>query len=329
MMLGGMLPGVRDPRLARVDAAARGWSRPLVGPAPRASDGLVDDSPLGWQDTPVWRAAWARLAAFGVGVLAISAGVAGLTNDRLYDLVAELASCLGAWLAVVVVLEGRRHPVEWRLRRWPGLLAGLAVGAILCALSVAVLWALRCSHLAGLSPTPPHWTAWWTLGVVAGISEEIMLRGVVFRLAESWLGTWWAVLGSGLVFGLLHLGNPHATLVGALAVAIEAGLSLALLYAWTRSLWVVMGAHAAWNLMEGPVFGLVVSGSSAQGHGLLVTRLAGPDLLTGGPFGIEASLVSVLTWSVLTCWLAWRIHRSGTAVRPVWVRHRTLPGNPI
>ncbi len=318
-----------DPRLDALDDAARAWNRPLVGPLPRLTDGLVDDSPLGWQDTPWWRGAGVRLVAFVVMLLGVDALIVWAVAPRapqLADLGAELVSAVGAWWVVVRILEGRRVRLEWRLARWPGLLVGLGLGAGVCVLCFGVLMAVGVARVTGWNPAPPGFATWWTIGIVSGIAEELMLRGIVFRLAESVLGTWLAVAASGLLFGALHLGNPHATVVGALAIAVEAGLSLALLYALTRNLWVVIGTHAAWNLLEGPVLGLVVSGNTSRGDGLLVTDMTGPDLLTGGAFGLEASLVAVLVWSVVTWWAARALVRRGGVVDPFWVRHRRLPG---
>ncbi len=56
-------------------------------------------------------------------------------------------------------------------------------------------------------------------------TEELLFRGVLFRIVEGWLGTWGALAVTGLLFGALHLVNPGASVVGALALAIEAGLT--------------------------------------------------------------------------------------------------------
>jgi hypothetical protein len=97
---------------------------------------------------------------------------------------------------------------------------------------------------------------------------------------------------SALLFGATHLTNPHATPVGTIAVAIDGGIMLAGLFMLTRSVWPCVGLHWAWNLFEGPVFGLPDSG--ATGPSLLTAAVTGPHLLTGGVFGPEAGLVAVI-----------------------------------
>jgi len=164
---------------------------------------------------------------------------------------------------------------------------------------------------------------------VAGVAEEIVLRGVLFRYVESLLGTWASVAISAVIFGGLHLSNENATLTGAVAIALEAGVMFAVLYALTRSLWVVVGVHAGWNLMQGLGLGIVVSGSSDTGMGFLVSNPTGPEFVSGGGFGIEASVVSVVVWLLVAAYLSWRLVRTGGVVAPAWVRHRRLPGNPV
>ena len=133
----------------------------------------------------------------------------------------------------------------------------------------------------------------------AAVTEELIFRGVLFRIVEGRIGTWLALALTGLLFGLAHLFNPHATLWGALAIAIEAGGMLAAAYAATRNLWVPIGLHFGWNFAEGGIFGTDVSGKSGP-QGLLHGVLSGPTALSGGEFGPEASVYAVLAGVVMT-----------------------------
>jgi membrane protease YdiL (CAAX protease family) len=133
--------------------------------------------------------------------------------------------------------------------------------------------------------------------VGAAVTEEIVFRAVLFRiLAQRW-GTGVALTVSALLFGLLHLVNPGASVWGAIAIAIEAGLMLGAAYALTRSLWFPIGLHFGWNMAEGGIFGTTVSGSTNHG-GLLHTVLDGPNILTGGDFGPEASVFAILACGI-------------------------------
>lgn len=236
---------------------------------------------------------------------------------RLVALVATVA----AYLVLILVIEKRRPPCELKPSRAGGLLVGLAIGAGAMLLSFVLVLALGGFQIEGLRT--PDWPAWWatvfSAGVVAGVSEEMLFRGILFRLTEEVVGTWAAVAFSGILFGLAHMGNPDATWRGAITIAIQAGVSIALLYAVTRSLWVVMGMHAAWNVVQGPLLGVPISGTG-EANGFLQVAPRGSDWISGGAFGIEASLVSVAVLVALSIFLGWRLTRSDAVVAPMWVR---------
>jgi membrane protease YdiL (CAAX protease family) len=147
--------------------------------------------------------------------------------------------------------------------------------------------------------------------LAAAIQEELVFRGMIFRLLERALGSWIAVILSALAFGALHILNPGATLVSTLAITLTAGVIMAAIYLLTRSLWWVIGLHLGWNFFEGPVFGAQVSGHSVYG-GFFSASLTGPQAWTGGAFGPEAGLVAILivgSVGLLLCIRAARQHR--------------------
>lgn len=160
------------------------------------------------------------------------------------------------------------------------------------------------------------------LGFMAAVAvtEELLFRGVLFRIVEERTGTWIALLLTGVVFGLTHLLNPNASLWGATAIAIEAGFMLAACYAATRNLWVPIGLHFGWNFAAGGIFGSVVSGSGPS-EGLLDATMSGPTLVTGGDFGPEGSLYTVAAGVLLTLIFMWLAHRRGHIVSR---RHRAV-----
>ena len=197
------------------------------------------------------------------------------------------------------------------------LVAGLAIGALLFSLVVAVIALLGGYQVVGTRPASVLYPI-IGLSIVSGVTEEIMLRGLFFRIIENWLGSWVALALSAALFGALHLGNPNATLVAGGAIAIEAGVMLAAIYMVTRRLWAAIGLHAAWNFTQGGVFGIPVSGFDVQG--LLVPRITGPELLTGGDFGAEASLPAMLICTAFGIALLVIAARRGQVMQPYWRR---------
>ena len=158
------------------------------------------------------------------------------------------------------------------------------------------------------------------IGIFPGFSEEIALRGLFFRLVERWLGSWAALILSAFFFGFGHIFNPGATWVAAVGIAFEAGILLAALYMITRRLWMAIGLHAAWNFAEGGIFGTPVSG--LQVSGLLRPWIGGPELVTGGSFGPEASLPAMAVATTVGAALLFVAWRRGQFIAPSWVRRR-------
>jgi membrane protease YdiL (CAAX protease family) len=106
-----------------------------------------------------------------------------------------------------------------------------------------------------------------------------------------------------------------------LCIAVEAGLLLGAAYMLTRSLWLPMGLHAAWNFTQGEIFDVPVSGLDE--HGLVQAKLSGPALLSGGGFGLEASLFAMVIATTAGIWLVWLAVKRGQLMQPRWVRLRS------
>ena len=270
--------------------------------------------------SPVARIVFFAAMLLGFGFLVeLSVATLGWTDKSasplqhaLATLGVQLLPALAAYLILVKLIEQRRAS-ELAPRDIATFgAAGVLIGAVLFSLVVAVLWLAGSYHVTGTNPQVDWLPAVLVAGIGAGIGEEIVMRGVLFRIVEEGLGTWWALLVSALAFGAAHIANPAATLWSSAAIAIEAGVLLALLYAVTRSLWACVGLHAAWNIMQGTVYGIPVSGGKADGW--LVSQRTGPDWLSGGAFGAEASVVALAVCSTLSVVLLMVALRRGALV---------------
>jgi len=149
--------------------------------------------------------------------------------------------------------------------------------------------------------------------------EELVFRGVLFRIIEQGLGSWLALVISAVIFGGLHLLNENATVFGAIAVMLQAGLMLGAAFMATRRLWLPIGTHFAWNFMQSGVFGIAVSGNEPH-DGLIKSSLTGPDILTGGSFGVEGSIVTIALGVALSIYLLWVARKRRNIVPPPWRR---------
>jgi len=232
-----------------------------------------------------------------------------------------LTLLLGVATAVLAVIVYARV-VRWSERREPvevarqgaarALTRGTLIGVALFAaviVNIALVGGYRIDGLGSLTGA---------IGLIgfmaaAAVTEELLFRGILFRIIEERTGTWLALVLTGLLFGLSHLFNPHASLWGAIAIAIEAGGMLAAAYAATRTLWVPIGVHFGWNFAAAGIFGTEVSGNGAT-QGLLHGVTSGPALLTGGEFGPEASPYAVVFGLLLTGAFMWLARRRGNVV---------------
>ncbi|GIG41660.1 CPBP family intramembrane glutamic endopeptidase [Cellulomonas phragmiteti] len=224
--------------------------------------------------------------------------------------VAVLALLAYAW---VVRRTEHRTPVEVGPDGAGGAFGrGLLLGVLWCGAVIACLAAGGGYRVQGVGSVT---VVVGTVGFLAAgaVAEELIFRGLVFRLVEERTGTWVALVVSAVLFGAMHLMNPDASLWGAVAIAVEAGGVLGAAYAATRTLWLPIGLHLGWNVALGGIFGAEVSGSDLT-QGLLHGVTSGPDLLTGGAFGPEGSVYAVVAGAVLTGVFLLLAHRRGTLV---------------
>jgi len=195
---------------------------------------------------------------------------------------------------------------------------GLLIGAGLYTACELFLMALGIYRIEGLNPLSFMIPA-IAMALSSGIYEELLIRGVLFRSVEQWLGGWAALVVSSLVFGLTHLINPQGTLEGALFIAVEAGILLAAAYMLTRRLWLSMGFHVAWNYTQSAIFSSIVSGNEPS-QGLIRSTIKGPDFLTGGDFGVESSVLALLLCTATGIAMLVMAQRRGKIVPPIWKR---------
>ncbi|MFL6515270.1 MAG: CPBP family intramembrane glutamic endopeptidase [Chthoniobacterales bacterium] len=236
-------------------------------------------------------------------------------------------TALPIWLIIVALFVTyrafvrsieKRSPVELSARgAAPETALGISLGAAMFGLTIAILVLIGVFHVDGYN----RWTVLVGLTAGAAISavlEEIVFRGIIFRITEESLGSWSALAISALIFGAVHLLNPHTSLQGAVAIVLEAGIFLAAAYMTTRRLWLVIGAHFGWNFTESAM-SAAVSGNVS--HGLVKTSVTGPTYLTGGIFGVEASIVAVAVCLTAAILLLWRVRTKAGFIPPPWRRH--------
>ena len=122
----------------------------------------------------------------------------------------------------------------------------------------------------------------------AAVLEEIIFRGLIFRKLEQWKGPITALMVSSLIFQIPHFMNLHSGISPAI-LGVLFGVVTGLMYAYTRRLWLPIGFHFAWNLVQ-PIFITTLSGGKFIS--LFEAQLEGPELIIGSEFGLEVSIFS-------------------------------------
>lgn len=206
---------------------------------------------------------------------------------------------LGYWVYVRCI--EKRPVTELRLKPLDIAVGGLS-GALLIGFAMALLFAGG-AYVA---------TAWrglqsglWGVAcfiIIAALMEELVYRGILFRILETGWGTVPALWVSSGIFALMHLGNldGHDTVPVVVTTMVSCVLASALwtmVYVHSRNLWVSTANHAAWN------FTILLSGLPLSGledwrkMAPLASEYRAPDWLTGGIFGPEDSLVTLVLLS--------------------------------
>jgi hypothetical protein len=200
------------------------------------------------------------------------------------------------------------------------LAVGLAVGAVTFIFAIIVVVAsgsMSFSFNAASATSAIATTLLTTLIIftVGAASEEALFRGYLLQtFARSDL-KWFGVVLTSVLFAFAHNQNPGANPL-ALGNTLLAGVWFAVAYFKTRDLWFPFGINVAWNWLQGPVFGISVSGITGLAPDpLLGAADIGPAWLTGAGYGIEggtACTVALILSSAAIYFMPFKTHHIGT-----------------
>lgn len=266
---------------------------------------------------PLWK--WILELSAGIILFFFLTGLAQCA-EGIHSLAARIAVTLFASAAILTLflLWTRLFEREWRTDLlskgvFKNLLLGMTTGILFFSAVTAVLLLTGCSRIVYASPAWPYILKNMFSYLLVACSEEVIFRGILFRMTDERYGLWVALGISALVFGAVHMMNPGASLWSSVAIAVEAGVLLGIVYKYSGSLWLPIGLHWAWNFTQGNVFGFPVSGCGLE-ESIFRTSACGPDIITGGAFGPEASIISVVLGTALSILFIW-LYLKGRKVR--------------
>jgi uncharacterized protein len=273
------------------------------------------------QNQPAIKYGWLRALLFLVASLIISSigNALGLVivsvlfgvdlSDTFQD-TSSIIKNLGVWSYMIVSLFGLIGMLftVWIFRRFidrksfisvgfafnkykNDFLQGMIWGIGLISLGFFVLWILGSLTIETIQFLPLSMLGYIVLFFVVAINEEVMVRGYLLNNLSESVNKYIALLITASLFGLMHLGNANISIVGFINI-ILAGLLLGIYYVHKQNLWFPIGIHFTWNLFQGPVLGFEVSGEKTLS--IVTQNIQGSELLTGGEFGFEASLLATV-----------------------------------
>ncbi len=232
--------------------------------------------------------------------------------------IAESAIALLTYTFLFRVYEKRKISELSTNALWKNAVIGYVTGFGLQSIFILIIYLTGNYSVIGINQVSsllPSLAA----ALTAGFVGEIVIRGIFFRLTEEKLGTVFTLIICVLFFAIMHVNAKGASILSVSSTAIEAGLLLSAGYIFSRSLWLPIFLHFAWDFAEPGVFGAVNPGITID-QSLLTSKIDGPLILTGGQLGPQNSIQSLLLCAIAALVFLWMAKQKNNFIKPFWKR---------
>lgn len=172
------------------------------------------------------------------------------------------------------------------------IVIGIGIGVLLQSLTILVIMVNGDFKIVAKNPVS-YMIIPFTIAFTVAIFEEIVIRGIIFRIVEEKLGSYISLFITAIIFGALHAANPNSNVMSGVCVGIEAGILMGAAYIYARNLWFPIAIHTSWNFIQSGIFGAVTSGNENTSS-YLSTKITGNPLITGGEFGPEGTIQAII-----------------------------------
>jgi len=279
---------------------------------------------------PIWFFAQAIVQGFGVVAIMISSGVNmedpaaveafgtsmqgmgfGSPMMLLMSVLGIISSFGAIWFMMAVVNREPLMNIGLSVEnRGKEMLVGLGGALLFIGGIFLILWTLGAITVTGLVSFKSEVFMVSMMLFVAAFNEEIVFRGYLLKnMMDETDNRWIALAGSSVFFALVHSGNPSvwSTWVP-MTELFAAGFILGISYTFTKNLWLPTFFHFGWNFFQG-LFGFEISGMGVDSWKVLSHENTGnvPDVISGGAFGIEGSVIS-LCCTILGTYLIYKYY---------------------
>ena len=215
-------------------------------------------------------------------------------DKMFYFVLSETLMLIGIFLSAWIVWHFRGVSLTGLGRslaiRKKDLLSGISLAIVLYAVGFGVSLLAGAIEIAGIVFNPSSLLISFVFFLLVAITEEFALRGFVLeRMLQGGVNKFWALFLSATLFSLVHIANPNFDFLSFINILL-AGILLGSSYIYTRNLCFPIALHWFWNWIQGPVLGYEVSGNKFC-DGLLTLYLPEANLINGGAFGFEGSIL--------------------------------------
>lgn len=144
--------------------------------------------------------------------------------------------------------------------------------------------------------------------IFQALLEEILFRGYLMSFFSKVIGIKFTIILLSFLFTCIHLFNPNLDIIG-LANVFLAGVTFSLIYYYTGNLWLVGAMHTLWNFILGFIVGSQVSGIITFNSIFFSIPVENKDLISGGVFGFEASIVTTIVELTISLFVIYLIKK--------------------
>ena len=144
--------------------------------------------------------------------------------------------------------------------------------------------------------------------IFQALLEEILFRGYLMPFFSKVIGIKFTIILLSFLFTCIHLFNPNLDIIG-LANVFLAGVTFSLIYYYTGNLWLVGAMHTLWNFILGFIVGSQISGIITYNSVFFSIPVENKDLISGGVFGFEASIVTTIVELTISLFVIYLIRK--------------------
>lgn len=144
--------------------------------------------------------------------------------------------------------------------------------------------------------------------IFQALLEEILFRGYLMPFFSKVIGIKFTIILLSFLFTCIHLFNPNLNVVGLVNVFL-AGVTFSLIYYYTGNLWIVGAMHTLWNFILGFIVGSQISGIITYNSVFFSIPVENKDLISGGVFGFEASIVTTIVELTISLFVIYLIKK--------------------